>query len=75
MIREHDAVVLTRDLQALRLVRGDVGVVVHVYENSAAVEVEFMSGAGETVGVETLNIKDVRFLNRNEILHTREMTT
>lgn len=75
MIREHDTIVLTRDLPVLRLERGDVGVVVHVYEKSAAVEVEFMSGAGETVGVETLNIKDVRFLDRNEILHARELTT
>ena len=60
MIQEHDTVVLVRDLPTLGLERGDVGAVVHIYNDQAAVEVEFVSGAGMTVGVETLALKDVR---------------
>jgi hypothetical protein len=37
------------------------------------VEVEFVSGAGTTVGVETLELEDVRPLSRDEILHARAM--
>ena len=71
MIREHDTVVLTRDLPALGLERGDVGAVVHVYTDGAAVEVEFVSGGGATVAVETLALEDVRPLGPGEILHAR----
>lgn len=73
MIREHDTIVLRRDLPALGLKRGDVGAVVHVYGDGAAVEVEFVSGAGTTVGVETLELEDVRPLGRDEILHARSI--
>lgn len=71
MIREHDTVVLRRDLPALGLKQGDVGAVVHLYGDEAAVEVEFVSGAGTTVGVETLELDDVRPLGSDEILHAR----
>lgn len=71
MIREHDTIVLRRDLPTLGLERGDVGAVVYVYGDGAAVEVEFVSGAGTTVGVETLELEDVRPLGRDEILHAR----
>ena len=73
MIREHDTVVLRRDLPALGLKRGDVGAVVHLYGDEAAVEVEFVSGAGKTVGVETLELDDVRPLGSEEILHARAL--
>ena len=71
MIREHETVVLRRDLPALGLKQGDVGAVVHLYGDEAAVEVEFISGAGTTVGVETLELDDVRPLGSDEILHAR----
>ena len=67
----YGIVVLMRDLPALGLKQGDVGTVVHVYDDQAAVKVEFVSGAGMTVGVETLELKDVRPLARGEILHVR----
>jgi uncharacterized protein DUF4926 len=54
VIAEHDSVVLTRDLPASGLVAGDVGVVVHVYRDRAAYEVEFVSLDGSTIAVETL---------------------
>jgi hypothetical protein len=44
-IREHDAVVLLRDLPGTGLVAGDTGVVVYLYENAPAYEVEFANPA------------------------------
>ena len=68
---EHDTVVLTRDLPEHGLTRGDVGAVVHCYADGAALEVEFVSGEGETVAVLTLPLADVRPMQSREILHVR----
>jgi hypothetical protein len=73
MIRELDTVVLTRDLPEYGLNRGDIGAVVHCYKDSAAFEVEFVTGRGETVALVTLESKDVRLMQPNEILHAREI--
>jgi Domain of unknown function (DUF4926) len=73
-IAEHDMVVLTRDLPEHGLRNGDVGAVVHVYATGAGYEVEFITGAGQTLAVETLQPADVRRLNGNEILHARKVT-
>ena len=73
MVREHDSVVLSCDRPDLGLERGDVGAVVHVYAGGEAVEVEFVSGSGETVAVGTLAAADVRPLGGSEILHARAL--
>ncbi len=52
---------------------GDVGAVVHVYAEGRAIEVEFVSGSGSTVAVETLSPTDVRPLGDREILHARAL--
>ena len=49
MIREHDRIVLTAAIARADLVTGDVGTVVHVYEDRNAYEVEFTALAGHTV--------------------------
>lgn len=59
--------------QDLNLVKGDIGTVVHIYGETDGIEVEFVSGEGKTVGVETLEKSDVRPMNNREILHVREM--
>ena len=73
MIREHDSVVLTRDLAAEGLKAGDIGTVVHIHEGSAGYEVEFMTLAGETVAVVTLLPDQLRPIARREIAHVREL--
>jgi hypothetical protein len=73
-IAEHDVVVLTRDVPEHGLRGGDVGAVVHVYGTGAAYEVEFVSGGGQTLAVETLQPTDIRPLSGNEILHARKVT-
>ncbi|MDT0632048.1 DUF4926 domain-containing protein [Rubrivirga sp. S365] len=73
MIRELGTVVLAHDLPDLGLEEGDVGAVVYVYDGGRAVEVEFVSGSGATVAVETLRASDVRPLGDSEILHARAL--
>jgi len=45
-ICEHDGVVLLRDLPEKGLVAGETGVVVYVYENARAFEVQFPNPSG-----------------------------
>jgi hypothetical protein len=73
-IAEHAAVALTRDLPEHALRAGDVGAVVHVYAEGKAYEVEFVTGAGQTLAVETLDPSGIRPLGADDILHTRSVT-
>ena len=73
MIKEHDCVVLTKDLPEESLEAGDIGTVVHIHKNGAAYEVEFMTLTGETVAIVTLESSQVRPLNRRDLAHTREL--
>jgi len=45
-IREHDSVALLLDLPEENLVAGETGVVVYVYENGRALEVQFPNPSG-----------------------------
>ena len=51
MIREHDNVVLTHDIEEHGLESGNVGVAVHCYPGEAAFEVEFITKFGQTAAV------------------------
>lgn len=72
-IREHDVVVLTCDLPEYSLRAGDVGSVVHVYADRKGYEVEFVTGAGQTLAVETLEAHAIRPLGNLDILHIRNI--
>ena len=63
MICEHDQIALEKTLPELGLRQGDVGVVVHVHSDGRCCEVEFMKGDGDTVGVATLLLEDLRPLS------------
>lgn len=73
MIKELDTVVLKRDISEHGLEHGDVGTVVHRYSNGGALEVEFVTGEGETVAVLTLNKADARPMRSKEVLHVRNL--
>jgi len=73
MIKEHDSVVLTRDLPQEHLQSGDVGVVVSVHKGERAYEVEFMTFAGKTLAVVTLEAADIRPVNARMLPHMREI--
>ena len=70
-IKELDTVVLLRDWPEHGLAQGDVGAVVHCYGDGQGLEVEFVTGEGETVAVLTLERAEVRLMKRREILHAR----
>lgn len=72
MIKEHDCVVLTRNLPEEKLEAGDMGTVVHIHNGGAGYEVEFMTLTGETVAVVTMMASDVRPLSHKDLAHTRE---
>ncbi len=74
-MRELETVVVNKDIPEHGIERGDIGVIVHTYEDKSAVEVEFVSGEGTTLGVATLLSKDVRLMKKDEILHVRELHT
>jgi len=71
MLAEHSLVVLTRDIPESGLYAGDVGAIVHIYEQGAAYEVEFVDGDGTTIALVTLKSESVRPVGRGELLHTR----
>lgn len=70
--RELDTVVVTKDLPALGLKRGDVGAVVQVYSQDA-LEVEFVTATGATQAVVTLSTDTVRPVGRKDLLAVRQL--
>lgn len=71
MINEHDRVILSVDLPKSRLLAGDVGVVVHVYDQGKGFEVEFLSLTGDTLSVETLSKSEIRAAESKDVPHVR----
>jgi hypothetical protein len=73
----HEEVVLLRDLPDQGLRRGDVGTVVFIYEDDAAVaegyEVEFFTALGKTRAVFTLSAGDVRPLGDGDVVTVRSL--
>ena len=75
MLKEHERVVLTAPLPDEGLEVGDVGTVVHVYEDGKAYEVEFVALDGHTTAVATVEATQVRPVTRQDMTHTREIQT
>ena len=73
MIVEHERVVLTVSLPEAGLEAGDVGVVVHVYADKRAYEVEFVTLDGHTTAVVTLEVSQVRPVTSRDMTHTRAL--
>jgi hypothetical protein len=69
---ELDTVVLNRDLPEQGLRRGDLGAVVQVY-GSERLEVEFVTAAGRTQALVTLDVSDVRTVNDQDLLSVRTL--
>jgi len=60
-------------LQEARLIKGDIGTVVVVYEDEKAYEVKFATLRGKTIAVTTLSENQVRAVHPREIAHAREI--
>jgi hypothetical protein len=72
-VREHDCVILTADLSEEGLQKGDVGTVVHIHDNGAGYEVEFMTLGGETIAVATVLSGQLRPVGKRDLTHVREL--
>ena len=73
MIAEHDRVVLMSDRLNQGLLAGDIGTIVHVYRVGQTYEVEFVALDGETAGIVTVEVNEVRPVGRHEIAHVRPL--
>lgn len=73
MICEHDCIVLTKDMPDEGLQAGDIGTVIHIHQEGAGYEVEFITLAGETVAIATLLPAQVRPITKRDIAHVREL--
>ena len=71
-IKELDVVVISQDIPEHGLVSGDVGTVVHCYEDGEAYEIEVVAANGHTVALLTLHASSVRLRQGWEISHVRE---
>ena len=69
MTREQDTVVLIKDPPAEGLAKGDMGTVVMVHEGGKAFEVEFVTLAGDTLGMLTLTADEVRPISARDVPH------
>ena len=67
-----DIVVLRHDIDDHGLKSGDTGTVVELYE-SDGLEVEFMTGTGDTRAVLTLSESDIRHLGPDDMLAVRSV--
>jgi hypothetical protein len=74
MLSELEPVVLTHDVGEVGLTAGDIGAVVHRYDDHRY-EVEFVAGSGDTLAVLTLTDRDVRPVAPSEILHARALAS
>ena len=71
--KEHDCVVLTRDLPDDDLRAGDVGAIIHIHKGGAAYEVEFLTFTGATIAVTTVEASSLRPVDRRDINHVRQL--
>jgi len=68
MIKEHDRVVLKKEVPDQGLKTGDVGTVIHVHRKGQTFEVEFLTLQGETVAIATLEASQVRPVKKGKSL-------
>ncbi len=73
MLREHDRIVLNQDIPQAGLQVGDVGTIIHVYQDGVAFEVEFLALDGGTAAISTVLPSQVRPVNPRDITHARQM--
>ncbi len=71
MLREHDRIVLTRDIAADRLRAGDCGTIMQVHRDGAAFEVEFLTLDGNTAAVATVPASRLRPVAATDLTHAR----
>ncbi len=69
---ELQTVVLTREIQEHGLMAGDLGTIVHLFDDGAA-EVEFVTAAGTTQALVTLSAADFRSVQPTDLVAVRKL--
>ena len=69
MLTEHERVVLLGAIREESLEAGDVGTIVHVYQDGQAYEVEFVTLDGRTRAVATVEANQVRPVTSRDMTH------
>lgn len=70
--KEHDAVVLVRDVPEHALRAGDLGAVVQIY-SPRSFEVEFVRASGQTQALVTLSDSDLRSVRARDLIAVRQV--
>jgi hypothetical protein len=73
MFKGHERVILTNDVPEEGLKAGDVGAIVHIHQQGAAFEVEFLTLDGETAAIATVPASQVRPVTNLDITHARRL--
>ncbi|MDD5375539.1 DUF4926 domain-containing protein [Acidithiobacillus sp.] len=71
MISELDTVILLRNRPNEGLVKGNIGAVVMVHDGGKAFEVEFITLAGDPLGVLTLAEDEILPVSARDVPHVR----
>ncbi|MHB1281824.1 MAG: DUF4926 domain-containing protein [Acidithiobacillus sp.] len=71
MICELDTVILLKDRPLENLVKGGMGAVAMIHDGGKAFEVEFVTLAGDTLGVLTLTADEIRPISARDVPHVR----
>jgi hypothetical protein len=70
--KEHEAVVLTRDVPEHSLRAGDLGAIVQIY-SPRRFEVEFVRAYGQTQALVTLEDADLRAVRGRDLIAVRQV--
>lgn len=74
-MKEHERVMLLRDIPEEHLAAGDVGTILHIYRDGEAYEVEFFALDGHTWAVATVESNQVRAVTSRDLTHARTLET
>lgn len=73
MIQELERIALTGDLPEHGLKAGDIGMVLHIYDEHKGYEVEFVTVSGGLVALVSVYPSQIRQLEQDEIASARRV--
>lgn len=72
MYKEHDMIILTKDILEEGLKAGDVGAIIHIHRKGEAFEVEFQGVDGHTIAIATVLVVQLRPVSSVDVSHARQ---
>lgn len=71
MIKEHQRVISTSNLETNALKAGDVGMAIHIHRGGEAFEAKFLTPQGETAAIATVDASSIRPVTQRDMTHAR----